>query len=183
MITCAISDRHLLRDESLLDWTARQETTWIQIREKDMSARELYRLVMATRAKVIVNTRVDVALAAGAHGAHLPAGSPAPRTWRGIAPLGFLFGVSCHTVDEVAAAEQEGADYVLYGPVFSPLSKPSSLEARGIDGLAAAAQRVKIPVLALGGITRENAPLCIAAGAAGVAGISLGLTNQRITAK
>ncbi len=177
MITCVISDRSLLRDETLLDWIARQRSTWVQIREKDISARELFKLVPAARTKVIVNTRVDVALAAGADGVHLPAGSPAPRMWRRIAPSGFLFGVSCHTVDEAEAAEQGGASYIFFGPVFTPLSKPSPLEARGLDGLAEAVRKVKIPVLALGGITRENALACIAAGAAGVAGISLGLPS------
>jgi thiamine-phosphate pyrophosphorylase len=177
MITCAISDRHLLRGESLLDWIARQQTTWIQIREKDMSARELYKLVSAVRKKVIVNTRVDVALAAGAHGAHLPAGSPEPRIWRDIVPPGFLLGVSCHTLEEAAAAEQGGANYIFFGPVFSPLSKASPLVPRGLGALAEAARKVRIPVLALGGITRENANSCIAAGAAGIAGISLGLSN------
>jgi thiamine-phosphate pyrophosphorylase len=168
----------MLRGESLLDWVARQRTTWLQLREKDMSARELYKLVSAARTKVIVNTRIDVALAAGAHGAHLPADSPAPRMWREIAPPGFLFGVSCHTLDEVAAAEQDGASYILLGPVFAPLSKNSPIDPLGLTGLAEAARRVKIPVLALGGITRENAPQCIAAGAAGIAGISLGLPSR-----
>lgn len=178
MIVCVISDRSLLRGETLPDWiarNAREEATWIQIREKDLSARELYELVSAAPAKIIVNTRVDVALAAGADGVHLPAGSPAPHAWRHLAPPGFLFGVSCHTLDEVAASEQDGASYVLFGPVFPPLSKASPLPAHGLDRLAEAVQKVKIPVLALGGITSANAPACIAAGAAGIAGISLGL--------
>lgn len=175
MITCVISDRHALRGESLPDWIARQRSTWIQIREKDLSARELHALVFAAPVNVIVNTRVDVAVAAGAQGVHLPAGSPPPRVWRAIVPSGFLFGVSCHSLDEAIAAEQEGASYIFFGPVFPPLSKPSPIPPRGLDGLAEAAQKLYIPVLALGGITRENASACIAAGAAGVAGISLGL--------
>jgi thiamine-phosphate pyrophosphorylase len=104
---------------------------------------------------------------------HFPAGSPEPRRWRGIVPLGFLLGVSCHTVSEVAAAEAEGAAYVLFGPVFAPLSKTSALAPHGTEGLSRAAMRVQIPVLALGGITQDNAPACIAAGAQGVSGISL----------
>lgn len=182
MITCVISDRTLLRGETLRDWIARnvrERATWIQIREKDLSARELYELVLAVaQAKIIVNTRVDVALAAGADGVHLPAGSPAPQAWRNLAPPRFLFGVSCHTIDEAAAAEQDGASYIHFGPVFPPLSKASPLDARGLDGLAEAARKVRIPVLALGGVTRENAAACIAAGAAGIAGISLGLPNH-----
>lgn len=168
----------MLHGESLLDWIARQETDWIQIREKDMNPRELYNIVSVAGPNVIVNTRVDLAIAVGALGAHLPAGSPAPRVWRKIAPPGFLFGVSCHTLDEAVAAQQDGANYIFFGPVFPPLSKASPLAPRGLDGLAKAARKIYIPVIALGGITRENAASCIAAGAAGVAGISLGLKNR-----
>ena len=76
-------------------------------------------------------------------------------------------------MEEVRTAEQEGADYVVFGPVFAPLSKVTALEPLGIDALAEAALAVRIPVLALGGITRENARDCMQAGAAGVAAISL----------
>ena len=153
---------------------------WIQIREKDLSARELFNLIQQVLAltnphhsKILVNTRVDVALTAGAAGVHLPAGSPAPRRWRACTPPGFLIGVSCHTVDEVRAAEDEGADYAVFGPIFTPRSKVQTLEPRGVDGLAQAAHAARIPVLALGGITSANAQDCIQAGAAGVAAISL----------
>ena len=153
---------------------------WIQIREKDLSARELFELTRSVlelpnprAVKILVNSRIDVALAAGAAGAHFPAGSPAPKTWRSITPPGFLMGVSCHSLVEVRVAEEEGADYVVFGPVFPPLSKSSLLPALGLAGLARAAAAVKIPVLALGGVTRANATACVEAGAAGVAGISL----------
>jgi thiamine-phosphate pyrophosphorylase len=126
-----------------------------------------------TGAEVLVNSRVDVALAAGVAGVHLPAGSVAASDWRKITPAGFLIGVSCHWIDEVVRAEQEGADYVLFGPVFAPLSKTSELEARGLEELGRVSRAVRIPVLALGGITWENAEECVAAGASGVAGISM----------
>jgi thiamine-phosphate diphosphorylase len=179
-----ITDRHTLSAElTLLDSIARNlhdGADWIQIREKDFSARALYQLVQQAMAlpnprgvAILVNTRVDVALAAGASGVHLPSGSPSPRCWRGMVPKGFSIGVSCHTVDEVRSAGEEGADYVVFGPVFTPLSKGSDLAPRGLDGLAHAVAAAGIPVLALGGITEENAPLCKAAGAAGIAGISL----------
>ncbi|SRR5712691_1356487 len=184
MIRCYITDRLSLDGEArLLDTIARNISAgvdWIQIREKDLSARELLDLVRSALAlpntagtKILVNTRVDVALAAGAAGVHLPAGSIPPRSWRAITPRGFLIGVSCHTVEEVRAAEADGADYAIFGPVFAPLSKGSNLAPRGLEALAEAAGAVKIPVLALGGITRERIPECTAAGAAGVAGISL----------
>jgi thiamine-phosphate pyrophosphorylase len=150
---------------------------WIQIRDKDLSARALFELVTAAMklpnphaSKIIVNTRADVAIAAGASGVHLPSGSPAARFWR---RPGLLIGVSCHSIEDVRQAEAEGADYALFGPVFTPLSKSSVLKPRGLDGLAQAAAAVRIPVLALGGVTHANSAACVSAGAAGVAGISL----------
>jgi thiamine-phosphate pyrophosphorylase len=184
VLRCYITDRRLLPPATpLLDAIAanlQAGVEWIQIREKDLSVRELFDLVRRALAlpnpagtKILVNTRTDVALAAGAAGVHLPSDSPAPKLWRTIAPPGFLIGVSCHTVEEVRAAQEEGADYALFGPVFAPRSKTSDLQPRGLEGLAQAAQAARIPVLALGGITRDNAQDCIAAGAAGIAAISL----------
>jgi thiamine-phosphate pyrophosphorylase len=183
-VRCYITDRRTLpADTPLLDSIARNLAAgieWIQIREKDLSARELLDLTQRVLAlpnpqdsKILVNSRVDVALAARAAGAHLPAGSPAPHRWRACTPPGFLIGVSCHTLDEVRAAEDEGADYAVFGPVFVPRSKAPGLEPRGIEGLAQAARAVRIPLLALGGITSANTQDCIQAGAAGVAAISL----------
>ena len=102
-----------------------------------------------------------------------------PRRDSGGSP-GFLVGVSCHSVDDVRNAEADGADYVVFGPVFPPLSKSADLEPRGLDELARAAAAVRIPVLALGGVTRENSAACVSAGAAGIAGISLFQTLRRV---
>jgi thiamine-phosphate pyrophosphorylase len=148
----------------------------IQIRAKDLSGRELYSLVRqvmtSTNKPVLVNTRLDVALACGAAGVHLPANSIAPSELRRIAPQHFLIGVSCHNVEELQAAEQEGADFAVFGPVFTSPTKPVSPV--GLDALRLAVRSVKnLPVYALGGVTEANARLCIEVGAAGVAGVSL----------
>lgn len=151
---------------------------WLHLRAKHLTCRQLYALtrealLQATGQKIIVNTRLDVALAARADGVHLPAGSPAPRRLRPATPPGFLIGVSCHTVDELRQAEDEGADYAFFSPVFRPFSKPDYHPGLGLGPLGQACRAVGIPVFALGGITFANAPDCQKAGAAGVAGISL----------
>jgi thiamine-phosphate pyrophosphorylase len=155
---------------------ARDGVDMIQIRAKELSARELSSLVarvrqVAQRSRILVNTRTDVALASGAHGVHLPSGSMSPDTIRRITPAGFLIGVSCHAIKELLVAEREGADFAVYGPVFPSVTK--SLTPMGLDAFRRAVAAVQLPVYALGGVTRENAAACIAAGAAGIAGISL----------
>jgi thiamine-phosphate pyrophosphorylase len=179
VIRCYITDRRTLSG-SLVGAIARNlaaGVTWIQIREKDLSARALFELVEAAlnlpnpqSSKFIVNTRADVAIAAGAAGVHLPSGSPPAHFWR---RPGFMVGVSCHSVAEVRDAETDGADYVVFGPIFPPRSKIVRAEPRGLEDLRRATAAVKIPVLALGGVTRENSDACISAGAAGIAGITL----------
>ena len=151
----------------------------IQVREKDLPARALAALLRDAISlpnphgtRVLVNERLDVALATGAHGVHLPADSiPTSRVRRFSG--GFLIGKSTHCVEEAIAAQNSGADFVVFGPVFDPLSKASYLPARGLGELADVCRAVSIPVYALGGITIENAPMCEQAGAAGIAGITL----------
>jgi thiamine-phosphate pyrophosphorylase len=149
---------------------------WIQVREKDLSARELadlVRRILEVRApgvRVLVNGRADIALACGADGVHLPSGSIAPKTIRRLAPSGWLIGVSCHDVNEVRRASDEGADFVVFGPVFET---PGKGPATGLEPLQQATQSVRIPVLALGGVTEERWPELRAAGAAGIGGIRL----------
>jgi thiamine-phosphate pyrophosphorylase len=165
---------------SYIERAIREGVDQIQIREKDLAARELFLLTQRTvelaaghPTRILVNSRADIALAAGAHGVHLPANSISPSCMRAVAPPTFLVGISTHSRREILAAQAEGADFVVFGPVFAPLSKVSYLRGAGADGLRAAMEGVTIPVFALGGITPQNAELCIKAGATGIAGISL----------
>lgn len=186
MTLCYITDRRTLcgplpvRIAAVADAGA----DWIQIREKDLAPRELLRLAREARrlvprggARLLVNERADVAFAAGLDGVHLPSSAPPPEEIRSGAadalPLDFLIGVSCHRLAEARRAEAEGADYVLFGPVFDTPSKRSYGPPLGAAQLGEVCRAVSLPVLALGGVTLANAAHCRDAGAAGVAGIGL----------
>jgi thiamine-phosphate pyrophosphorylase len=146
---------------------------FIQVRDYRASARDLACLTRAAMqfAPVLVNDRADVALACGAAGVHLRSGSIAPSTIKKLAAL--IVSVSCHSAEDVERAEAEGADYALLATIFRPLSKPDKRQPLGLGALRRICAAYRIPVIALGGITAENAVQCVEAGAAGIAGITL----------
>ena len=154
----------------------RDSVHFIQIRELDLSARELAAVTRAVlkvahpSVRVLVNDRADIAIACGAHGVHLRSRAPAPWRLRQILPAGFLISVACHSVAGVVLAEREGADIALLAPVFETPGKGPPI---GLVELERAARNARIPVLALGGVTPADIPRCLSAGAAGVAGIRL----------
>jgi thiamine-phosphate pyrophosphorylase len=135
----------------------------IQLREKDLDARPLLEMARALRhvcdrhgAKLLVNERIDVALAANADGVHLPFDSVGANQARKLLGATRLIGCSTHSPPDVAGAAHEGADFVVFGPVFDPISKGSYGPAWGPTGLAAACRAASIPVFALGGVTPER---------------------------
>ena len=167
---------------------ARAGVDWVQIREKDLPARNLMDLTrtairacqnLSTRsqARILVNDRCDVAWAAGAAGVHageksLPVRSLIEaRHASGLA--NFLVGASCHSVGGAKNAAEEGADYLLFGPVFATPSKAGFGPPQGLAKLAEACKATSLPVIAIGGITVENARACREGGAAGIAAIRL----------
>jgi thiamine-phosphate pyrophosphorylase len=169
---------------------ARCGVDYIQLREKDLSPRALETLAGAAvhclrienqklKTAFLMNSRTDIAVVCGAQGVHLPSNdissSEVRRIWAQCTPARATVGASCHTRAEVARAAQEGADFAVFGPVFE--KEKGRVRAAGLDALREACQE-EIPVLALGGITLENAEACIRAGAAGIAAIRLFQENE-----
>jgi len=149
----------------------------VQLREKQLPGRDLLALARALQAvcgparqPLLVNDRLDVALAAGAAGAHLPAAGVPPEEARRLLAPGALVGVSCHSAEDVARAAAGGADFATFGPVFDTPSKRRYGAPVGLSRLAEAA-RLGLPLLGLGGVDLANAAQVVAAGAHGVAAV------------
>ena len=192
-LLCYVTDRRGLADAPELAGKLQLEkiaqaanagVDWIQLREKDLSGRALAEFsaralaLAGSRSAVLVNDRVDVACSAGASGVHLgehslPAGEAKRFAVQLCARENFLVGISAHSLEGAMQAEQAGADYVLFGPVYETPSKASFGRPQGVPRLGEVCKRLTIPVLAIGGITLGNAGDCIAAGAAGIAAIRL----------
>lgn len=153
----------------------------IQIRERQFDDRSLLQFVEEVvgvvrpfGARVVVNERTDVALAAEADGVHLKSDGPAARDVRAIVPDGFLIGRSVHGADEARVVQLAGGcDYLFFGTAFRSLSKPDDHPVAGVEALRRTCAAVSLPVIAIGGVTLDRVPEVRAAGAAGIAAISL----------
>lgn len=145
----------------------------LHLRAKDLEAADLLRRARLLREQwsgiLLINDRIDVCLASGADGAHLPSHRIAPRRIKECFGQKLIIGASCHSIEEALQAEAEGADYVYLSPIFD---KPGYAPPLGLEVLAMTSERLRIPVIALGGITSANEDSCTAAGAKGIAGIS-----------
>ena len=200
-ILCYVTDRrslplstsadshHLLLDS--IGNAAAAGADWIQLREKDYSGREWARLVKeslervkrtGSSARILVNDRLDVALACKAGGVHLSEnGLPVADACRlrddffaaSAQPPDFLVGLSCHSLGAALGAARAGADYIYFSPIFFTPSKANYGPPQGVERLARICAAVDIPVIAIGGVTVENAPECFCAGASGIAAIRL----------
>ncbi|WP_158752406.1 thiamine phosphate synthase [Acidobacterium sp. S8] len=182
----AITDRRLFTSrEALLTRAAqwsRSGVDYVQIREKDLDAAEMMDLAMelvqtvkaaGSRTRVLLNGPVELAVAAGCDGVHLPSNLPAAAIALARRTVSMV-SVSCHDLGEIQTARDQGATLALFAPVFEKKLGAEIVAGQGLDALAAACQAgAPMPVFALGGVTTENAQDCVRAGAAGVAAIRL----------
>ena len=163
---------------------ARAGVDYIQLREKDLGivdlellAREALHVIRENgpKTKLLINTHTDTALAIGADGVHLPAGSPPASAvraaWFDHTRRAAIIGVSTHSVAEVELAQADGADFAMLAPIFEKAG--TSVKGIGLEVLRQACVEVRLPVLALGGVNLTNAQACLGTGAAGIAGIRL----------
>ncbi|MEE9613464.1 MAG: thiamine phosphate synthase [Thermodesulfobacteriota bacterium] len=177
-----ITDRRLTRGRTLtevVEEVLKAGVKAVQLREKDLQGGELLRMAKELRrvtrnhgAKLLINDRLDVALAVGADGVHLGQGSFPPRNVRSYLGEGKLIGVSTHGVEEAIRAEEEGADFITLGPVYRTPSKERYGPPVGLNTLKETAGKVKIPVFAIGGVKKDRIEEVISSGASGAALIS-----------
>lgn len=159
----------------------------IQLRDKHLSCagltavgREIAGITRKAGAVFIVNDRLDVAMACGADGVHIGQDDMSVRTARQLAPPGFIIGVSVRSMEEAGEAERDGADYLALSPVFFTTSKDDAGPGHGLERLREIRRAVSIPVIAIGGINRQNVRDVIEAGADGIAVISAVVASPEI---
>lgn len=177
-----VTDRHQTNDRSLmsvLKEALAAGTRMVQLRERDLETRAFlqlaYDVVMLTRqhgASLFINERVDLASAVGADGVHLRSDSLPVRETRRIVGSGRLIGISAHSVDEVMRAEQDGADFVVLGPIYDTASKRPYGPPIGLGPLEESTRRCRIPIYGIGGIDASRVQAVKRAGAFGVAVVS-----------
>jgi thiamine-phosphate pyrophosphorylase len=175
-ILCLVTNRAASRRPlaEVVEIAVASGVDWIQVRERELEDRPLLdqvdriRRAAGERARVLVNRRVDVALAARADGVHLGFDGMPPETARELLGVDALIGIATHQPGELEEAVGTPLSYAHLAPIFPPLSKAQSRTPLGLAGLREAA-RHGVPVLAQGGIEADNAGPCIEAGAAGIA--------------
>jgi thiamine-phosphate pyrophosphorylase len=175
------SSKEFTRVLKLIEAAVAARISLIQLREKKLNARTLYALTLqavaitrGTATRLLVNQHASIAAAAGADGVHLTTRSLEADVIRENFGADFLIGVSTHSLAEAREVRAQGADFVVFGPVFETVSKQLYGAPLGLARLAEVAFALApFPVLALGGVSADNARACIEAGAAGIAGISL----------
>jgi thiamine-phosphate pyrophosphorylase len=173
---------HAAQVAHLIDGSA----TFIQLREKHLSPREFYveaedalRVARARGARLIINDRADIALALGADGVHLGQDDMPPKAARALLGEDAFIGFSTHSVEQAIAAARLPVDYIAIGPVFATTSKKNPDPQVGLEGLRRVREAVPfLPLVAIGGVTRENAPSVFSAGADSVAVISALLDRE-----
>ena len=180
-----LTNRNLLPPDTLverLEILARAGIKAVQIREKDLSAKDLLQLANQIKNfsnKLFINDRADVAYAAGAEGLHLPEHGLSVHEARKII-RDRLIGKSTHSIESALRAESEGADFITFGPIYDTPSKRQYGAPLGIIKLEEAAKKISIPIFAIGGINPERAKECLNAGAFGVAVISDLLLSENL---
>jgi thiamine-phosphate pyrophosphorylase len=179
VIICLVTDRRRADPVLQARRAADAGVDLIQVRERDLEALALAEIVTGvlhgvrgTETRVVVNDRLDIALACGADGVHLRSDSIPAQAARALAPAGFLVGRSVHGTDE-AVRSAAHVDYLIAGTVFATASKPDGRRLIGPDGLRAIVAAVSVPVLAIGGVTADRVETIAECGAAGVAAIGL----------
>lgn len=188
-----ISDRNQTLGRPLLEaleFALEGGLSLIQLREKDLPARDLFELAGRARqltrrfgAKLLINDRVDIAIAVDADGVHLPASSFNPVDARKLIGRDKLIGLSAHSAQDVIRAEREGVDFVTFSPIYDTPSKAEYGKPQGLERLEEVCSKVNIPVYALGGIKVENVSDVMERGASGVALISAILGAKDIKAE
>lgn len=187
-----ISDRKQCRPgdlQEVIEQACKNGIKAVQLREKDISGKDLYRLATQLReitseynTKLFINDRADIAMAVDADGVHCRETSILPRDIKKM-DSSLMVGASVHSVESAIKAEHNGADFLLFGPVYHTSSKAQYGSPQGTFRLREVAERVKNPVFAVGGVTPERALQCISAGAHGVAGISSIMASDSVGEK